>query len=89
MLTLKIVTEIIKNHSEFSGCQNSCNEYKSILINHEITCDTVMKKNLCPIAPLLKGQRGNAPATPPFSRGPVHISLHALSFLVVGYNVSL
>ena len=27
MLTSKIRTEIIENHSEFSGCQNSCNKF--------------------------------------------------------------
>jgi len=31
----------------------------------------------------------NAPAMPPFSSVPVHIIPHALSFLVVGYNVLL
>jgi len=29
------------------------------------------------------------PAMPPFSGVPMHIILHALSLLVVGYNVSL
>jgi len=27
MLTSKIITEIIENHSEFSGCRDSCNKY--------------------------------------------------------------
>ena len=29
MLTSKIITEIIENHSEFSGCSKSCNHYVS------------------------------------------------------------
>ena len=29
MLTPKIITEIIENHSEFSGCSKSCNDYVS------------------------------------------------------------
>jgi len=29
MLTSKIITEIIENHSEFSGCSKSCNDYVS------------------------------------------------------------
>ena len=29
MLTSKIITEIIKNHCEFSGCLKSCNDYVS------------------------------------------------------------
>jgi len=29
MLTSKIITGIIENHSEFSGCSKSCNEYVS------------------------------------------------------------
>jgi len=48
------------------------------------------KRQLRPVAPLLKGQRGNALAMPPFSGVPVHIILHALSLLVVvSRNVSL
>jgi len=42
-----------------------------------------------PIALVLKGQRGKYPAMPPFSGVPMHIILHTLSLLVVGYNVSL
>jgi len=42
-----------------------------------------------PVAPLLKGQKRKCPAMPQFSGVPVHIILHALSLLVVGYNVSL
>ena len=30
MLTSKIITEIIENHSEFFGCSKSCNDYVSI-----------------------------------------------------------
>ena len=29
MLALKIVTEIVENHSEFSGCSKSCSDYVS------------------------------------------------------------
>jgi len=29
MLTSNIITEIIENHSEFSGWQNSCNKFAS------------------------------------------------------------
>jgi len=29
MLTAKIITEITENHSEFSGCPNSCNKFIS------------------------------------------------------------
>jgi len=42
-----------------------------------------------PFHPFWKIRGGNAPAMPPFSGVPVHIILHALSLLVVGYNVSL
>jgi len=31
MLTSKIVTEILENHSEFSGCSKICNCFKLIL----------------------------------------------------------
>jgi len=44
-------TEIIENHSEFSGCVNSYNnkfESKSFLINHEITYDTIIKSHQHP-----------------------------------------
>jgi len=47
-----------------------------------------MIKHLRPVAILLKGQRGNAPAMLPFSGDPVHIILHVLTLLLVGYNVS-
>jgi len=29
MLTSKIITEIIENHSEFSGCSEGCSDYAS------------------------------------------------------------
>jgi len=29
MLTSKIITEMIENHSELSGCPNSCNKFIS------------------------------------------------------------
>jgi len=47
MLTSKTITEIIENHSEFSGCWNCCKKicFKSILINNEIAYDTVMKSS--------------------------------------------
>jgi len=41
------------------------------------------KATSAPVAPFMKGQRGNAPAMPPFSGVPVHIILHALCLLVV------
>jgi len=60
------------------------------LINHEITYYAVMKRHLRPpCTSFERAERGNAPAMPPFSGVPVHIILHALSLLVVGYNVSL
>ena len=43
MLTSRLITEIIENHSKVSGCVNRCKKFvsKSILINHEITSDTL------------------------------------------------
>jgi len=50
----------------------------------------MMKRHLRLVATLLKGQKGNGLAMPPFSSVPMHIILHALSLLaVVGYNVPL
>jgi len=47
MLNSKIITEIIENHSEFSGCSKSCNDCsKSILINYEIPYDTAIKSSV-------------------------------------------
>jgi len=43
----------------------------------------MMKRHIRPVAPLLKGQRGNALAMPPFSGVPVHFILHELSLLAV------
>ena len=45
MLTSRLISEIIANHSEVSGCANSCNNFvsKSILINHETIPDTLWK----------------------------------------------
>jgi len=45
MWTSKIITKIIVNQSELSGCSKSCNDhvFQSILINHEITYDALMK----------------------------------------------
>ena len=42
-----------------------------------------------PLHPFWKGKGGNDPAMALFYGVPVHIILHALSLLVVGYNVSL
>ena len=59
------MTEIIEKHSEFSGCANNCNKnfFKSILIKHEITYDTVMKRHLHHRCLPLKGQ-GAMPRSP-------------------------
>ena len=47
MLTSKIITEIIENHSEISGCSKKLQWlcFNSILVNYEITYDTVMKNS--------------------------------------------
>ena len=38
MLTKKITTKIIENHSESSGCANSCNQFvSSCFVNNEMT----------------------------------------------------
>jgi len=44
MLTSKIITESVENHSECCGCVNSCNKLVSTRsCYHEIPYDTVMK----------------------------------------------
>ena len=61
MLTSKVITEIVENHSEFSVWTNSCNTlFKSILINREITCDTVITRHSTPVAPFWN-VRGRCP----------------------------
>jgi len=57
LLTSKFIIEIIENHSKVSGCAKSCNMNKCIkliLINHEITYDTFLKRHLHPVALLTK-----------------------------------
>jgi len=44
--------------------------FKSIFINHKMTCDTVTKRHFCP---LMKGQGGNAPVIPPLSGVPAEM----------------
>jgi len=48
ILTSKIITEMIENHSELSGWANNCNRFVSrkTLIYHEISYDTVTKRHL-------------------------------------------
>ena len=46
MLTSKIITESVENHSECCGCVNSCNKFFSTtveLVDHEIPYGTVME----------------------------------------------
>ena len=54
--------------------------FKSILINHEITNDPVMKRHLRPRCSHLKGQKAMPPPClhPPSSGVPVHIYTHSL-----------
>ena len=55
------------------------NTDKKILHTHQnLPARAPMKRNLHPVAHLLKEQRGNAPAMPIFSGVPVHVILHAL-----------
>ena len=75
MLTSEVITEIIENHSEVSGWANSCNKFVS-----NRSCQTMKypmillwKGTYTPIAPLLKGQEGNAPVIPPLSGVPATI----------------
>ena len=78
MLTSKIITEIVENHSEFSVWTNSCNTlFMSILINCKITCDTVMKRHSTPVAPLLKC-RGAMPAS--YLRSPASLEFTVWHF---------
>ena len=57
MLTSKIITEIIENCSEFSGCPNSCNEFYSSRSWKTIKLPTIL---LC--------ERHIRPRCPPFER---------------------
>jgi len=72
MLTSRLITEIIENHSEVSGCANSCNKFvsKSILINHEITSDTLWKGTSSSSLPPWKGHGGQCPNHVPILRCP-------------------
>jgi len=57
MLTSKIISEIIENQSEVSGCANSCNKcFSSVLVNHEITYDIFIKRHRLPRYPFMKRQ---------------------------------
>ena len=68
MLTSNITTNILENHSEFSVRANSCNKlFKSIFINREITCDTVMKRHLRPPLPPFWKERGQCPRHVPLA----------------------
>jgi len=66
MLTSKIITEIIENHFEFSGCANSCKFL--FQFNPDKQCNYLRcccdKGTSAHVAPLLKGQGGNAPVMP-------------------------
>ena len=83
MFTSKITTEIIENHSEFSGCSNSCNKFVSSRTWRTMKLPVILlwKRTSASVAPFWKGRGGNGPAMPPFSSVPVHTILHALSFL--------
>jgi len=73
MLTSRLITEIIENHSEVSVCANSCNKFvsKSISINHEITSDTLWKGTSSSSSVLpWKGHGGQCPNHVPILRCP-------------------
>jgi len=59
MLTSKIMTEIIENHSEFSGCPSSCSKFISSQSWWTMKLPMILlwKGTSAPVAPLLKGQR--------------------------------
>ena len=70
-----------ENHSELSGCANSCNKFISgrSWWTMKLPMILLWKGTSAPVAPLFKEQRGNAPAMPPFSGVPVHIILYQKS----------
>jgi len=49
MLTSKIITEIIENHTEFSVCVNSCYKFVASRSNYGIIYNTVRKRHLRPL----------------------------------------
>jgi len=63
------MTEIIENHSAFYGCANSCKKFVSstILMNHGIAYNTVIKRHLRPRCPPFESA---VRAMPPFSGFP-------------------
>ena len=69
MLTSKITTEIIENHSEFSGCLNSCNIFVWSRSWHTMKLPMIIlwRGTSDAVAPLFKGRGGFARAMPPFS----------------------
>ena len=59
MLTAEIITGIIENHSEVSGCPNNCNKLISSpsCLTMKLPMILLWKGTSAPVAPLLKGQR--------------------------------
>jgi len=79
MLTSKLITKIIEKHSEIYLRANICSN--SILINNEITYDTVMQRHLySPLPPLSKVRGGSAPVMHPNSGVPEDDSSAFLKF---------
>jgi len=62
MFTSKITTEIIENHSEFSGCSNSCNKFVSSRTWRTMKLPMILqcKGTSAPVVPFWKG-RGAMP----------------------------
>ena len=56
-VALKIISEIIENHSEFYGCTNSCNKFVwSYLENIKFSAIPLWKGTSAPVVPFSKGQ---------------------------------
>jgi len=73
MLTSKIVTQITENHSESSGCTNSCNKFvSSRFVNNEMTRDTVRKRYQWPRCPAYERAGGMLRYILPLSGVPGH-----------------
>ena len=75
MLTSKLITEIIGNHSQFYVCANSCSKFVSsrswqIMKLH---MKPVMQGHLCPCCPPFNGQGGGAPVMHPRSGVPGYV----------------
>jgi len=89
MLTSKIITKMLENHSEFSGCPNSCNKFVAgpTWQNMKLPMILLWKGTSVPVTPFWK-VRGAIPPHASILWRPCAY-LHALSLLVVGYNVSL